>query len=173
MAQEKKSFLREQWTTHLVAFVMFLVVILMTYFMTTPGLTAREVALSQVLATVTSIGASYLITKAYAERSSDQTLRDHGVQIASGIMVLRRRIDALSDWVAKKRTRVASDPTDSLLEHVEETLDSFRDMTHAALGGIAQVIGDALNQYEAVMEQISNIRAEAQEKTTRIQADRC
>jgi hypothetical protein len=42
-------------------------------------------------------------------------------------------------------------------------------MTDAALGGIAGVIGDALAQYESVMEQVSRIRLDALHQTREIE----
>ena len=59
--------------------------------------------------------------------------------------------------------------TDAVLEHIEQTLAGFRGMTDAALGGIAGVIGDALAQYESVMEQISRIRLDALHQTREIE----
>jgi hypothetical protein len=72
----------------------------------------------------------------------------------------------LADWIASKRIQAASyahsaEVTDGILEHIEQTLTGFRGMTDAALGGIAGVIGDALAQYQSVMEQISQIRLDA------------
>ena len=102
------------------------------------------------------------MTKVYADSTSTQTLRDHGVQIASGMMVLKRQIENLSIWIDDKRNSEDL-PPDALanLEHVQLTLDLFRDMTVSALGGIAGVIGDALNQYSTVMEQISRTRVDS------------
>ncbi|MEK7753184.1 MAG: hypothetical protein AAB654_14770 [Acidobacteriota bacterium] len=118
--------------------------------------------------------ASLIVTKIYAEQGHGQSLRDHGVQIAGGIIVLKRQIESLADWIAAKRNQTKSGPqvpevTDAALEHIELTLSGFRGMTDAALGGIAGVIGDALAQYEPVMGQVSRIRLDAVHQTREIE----
>jgi hypothetical protein len=130
--------------------------------MTRKNTSPLEAALEAVILTIASITASFLMTKVYADSTSTQTLRDHGVQIASGMMVLKRQIENLSIWIDGKRDAEVL-PADAIanLEHVQLTLDLFRDMTEAALGGIAGVIGDALNQYATVMEQISRTRVDS------------
>lgn len=148
----------------------------MFYMMTQPNQTPRDAALEAIILTAASIIASYLITKIFAERSYNKSLRDHGVQIASGIMVLKRQMEGLTDWIGLKRAGLSesgksNQPAEAILEHVEQTLIGFRGMTDTALGGIAGVIGDALAQYETVMEQVSTIRSEALQKTTQIQQE--
>lgn len=172
----ESEFWKENWVglsllilTVTAAFVMF-------YLMTRPNQTSLDTALEGIILTVASIFASFLITSIYAARSYSKTLRDHGVQIASGIMVLKRQMEALSDWVGQKRAAISeggkpNQPSEAILEHVEQTLLGFTGMTDTALGGIAGVIGDAFAQYETVMEQVSAIRSEALQKTTQIQQE--
>jgi DNA-directed RNA polymerase subunit M/transcription elongation factor TFIIS len=153
---------------------MGVLVVWMSRMLMAPGVTSRELGLITFILTAASMVASVLATKIYAEEASSKTLRDHGVQIASGIMVLKRQIETLSEWVDDKSNELSDHAPDGLrtqavLEHVEQTLLGFRAMTDAALGGIGGVIGDALAQYEAVMDQISSTRAEAVVKTTEIE----
>jgi hypothetical protein len=178
MAQEEKGltvFLRNNWLTIAVSLSMFILIAVMCYLISTSdGTSPREAALETTILTAASIVASFLITKAYAERDYSQSLRSHGVQIASGIMVLKSQIQGLSDWVAQKRLTLANgnparEVNDAVLEHVEQTLRGFCGMTDSALGGIAGVIGDAIAQYEAIIDQISGVRLTALEKTSQIQ----
>ena len=131
----------------------------------------RENGLEEFLLASASFVASFLVTKIYAQETYSQTLRDHGVQIASGIMVLKRQIERLTDWVSGKRSLLSRDAnqantaTDACLEHVQESLEGFLGLTDAALGGIAGVIGAALAEYETVMQQISRIRADTLAQT--------
>lgn len=142
----------------------------------TPQLGGREIALITIILTAASMAVSALVAKMFAESASSKSLRDQGVQIARGIMVLRRQIEALSDWVALKTSTIPDGEftdlrTAGILEHIEETLSVFRSMTDAALAAIASVIGDALAQYEDIMVQISKLRAEAAQKTTAIESE--
>lgn len=142
----------------------------MANLMSRPKATPLESGLEALILSGASMFASVIATKIYAEISYSQTLRDHGVQIAKGIMVLGQQLEQLQKWVRQKRaTDYGSGKEDSRLEHVEETLQNCRAMTDAALGGIAGVIGDALAQYETVMKQVSEIRMEASEKTSAIE----
>jgi hypothetical protein len=123
---------------------------------TSDGKSPKEGAYQAMVLTIASVIASLIVTKMYAEQGYGQNLRDHGVQIAGGIIVLKRQIEVLSEWVASKRSQMRAgahipEVTDAALEHIEQTLSGFRGMTDAALGGIAGVIGDALAQYESVM----------------------
>jgi hypothetical protein len=142
---------------------------------TSDGKSPREAAYQTMILTIASVIASLIITKIYAEQGHGQNLRDHGVQIAGGIIVLKGQIEVLADWIAAKRSQMIAaslhipEVTDAVLEHIEQTLSGFRGMTDAALGGIAGVIGDALAQYESVMEQISRIRLEAFHQTREIE----
>jgi energy-converting hydrogenase Eha subunit A len=141
---------------------------------TSDGKSPKEAAYQALILTIASVIASLIITRIYAEQGHGQSLRDHGVQIAGGIIVLKRQLEALSDWIASKRLSMRSsahtpEVTDAVLEHIEQTLFGFQGMTDAALGGIAGVIGDALAQYESVMEQISRIRLDALHRTREIQ----
>ena len=137
------------------------------------SITYNQTADSNLL-TIASVIASLIVTKIYAEQGYSQNLRDHGVQIAGGIIVLKRQIEVLSEWVVSKRNQVRAgahipEVTDAVLQHIEQTLSGFRGMTDAALGGIAGVIGDALAQYESVMEQVSRIRLDALHQTREIE----
>jgi len=141
---------------------------------TSDGKSPREGAYQAIVLTIASVIASLIVTKIYAEQGHGQSLRDHGVQIAGGIIVLKRQIEALADWVAAKRNQLQAglqipEVTDAVLEHIEQTLSGFRGMTDAALGGIAGVIGDALAQYESVMEQVSRVRLDALHQTREIE----
>jgi hypothetical protein len=142
----------------------------MANLMSLPKATPLESGLEALILTAASMFASVIATKIYAEISYSKTLRDHGVQIAKGIMVLGQQLEQLQKWVRQKRAAdYGSGKEDSRLEHVEETLQNCRAMTDAALGGIAGVIGDALAQYETVMKQVSEIRMAASEKTSAIE----
>jgi hypothetical protein len=141
---------------------------------TSDGKSPKEGAYQAMVLTIASVIASLIVTKIYAEQGHGQNLRDHGVQIAGGIIVLKRQIEVLADWVVSKRSQTkagaqAPEVMDAVLEHIEQTLSGFRGMTDAALGGIAGVIGDALAQYESVMEQISRIRLAALHQTREIE----
>ena len=141
---------------------------------TSDGKSPREAAYQALVLTIASVIASLIITKIYAEQGHGQNLRDHGVQIAGGIIVLKRQMEALTDWIASKRVAMRNsahipEVTDAILEDIEQRLYGFRGMTDAALGGIAGVIGDALAQYESVMEQISRIRLDALHQTREIE----
>jgi NTP pyrophosphatase (non-canonical NTP hydrolase) len=141
----------------------------------TPGVTQREIGLITAVLTAASIFASWQISKMYAGRASSQQLRDQGVQIASGIMLLKRQIETLADWVDEKnneRSGVRRDSSSAhILEHIEETLSVFDAMAASSLGAIGGVIGDALAQYEDLMGQIAITRAEAIKETTKIQSE--
>ncbi len=178
MWDEEKKFLSENWLSLALSLIMLLVVIMMLYLIANvEHQTSREAALEAGILTAASIIASILATKIYAELGYSKSLRDHGVQIASGIMVLKRQIESLTDWVAGKRAGLKKsgvssyEGTDATLEHVERTLDGFRSMTDTALGGIAGVIGAALAEYEAVMKQISQVRMRAGEETSQIRRE--
>jgi hypothetical protein len=122
----------------------------------------RETALGAILLTLFSTAASFAITKVYAELGYGQTLRDHGVQIARNIILLKSQILKLTSWTMEKRaqTSAGGSPADSTLEHIEETLEGFVGMTDVALNGITQVIGDAWKQYQTIMEQMDKLRRE-------------
>jgi hypothetical protein len=172
MAKKDKSFWQKNWLTVVVVVLLMAVVVSMCFFLASNQTTTtpRETALETLILTVFSFAASFLVSKVFAERSYSQTLRDHGVQIASGIIVLKRQIENLSEWTALKRVAFKRDePVEAAFEHVQYTLNMFRDMNDAALGGIAGVIGDALAQYETVMVQVSKIRGDALEKTNEIE----
>ena len=141
---------------------------------TSDGKSPKEGAYQAMVLTIASVIASLIVTKMYAQQGYGQNLRDHGVQIAGGIIVLKRQIEVLSEWVASKRNHMRAgthipEVTDAVLEHIEQTLSGFRGMTDAALGGIAGVIGDALAQYESVMEQVSRMRLDALHQTREIE----
>src|SRR5579884_1816401 len=96
-----------------------------------PQLTTREIALITIILTAASMVVSALIAKMFADSASGKSLRDQGVQIARGIMVLRRQIDNLSEWVTLKsgtmpRGQHADLRVEGILEHIEETLSVFR-----------------------------------------------
>lgn len=168
-------FLRAYVLNILLALVMLGVGAWMAFLIaTSDGKSPHEAAYQAMVLTIASVIASLIVTKIYAEQGHGQNLRDHGVQIAGGIIVLKRQIEVLSDWIVSKRLAMRTSPhipevTDAVLEHIEQTLSGFRGMTDAALGGIAGVIGDALAQYESVMEQISRIRLDALHQTREIE----
>src|SRR5438876_9281166 len=101
MPPEIRAFLRENWLSLLLFVLMLGFMIVMAYLMTRSEQTGLEIALETLILTACSVGISIVATKIYAERSYNQTLRDHGVQIASGIMVLKRQIEGLYDWVGQ------------------------------------------------------------------------
>jgi len=177
VTDQNESFRSKNWLSLAVIGLLVLVIVGVGYLMSAgPKQTEREAALEAAILTAASVAVSALVTKIYAEATYGQSLRDHGVQIASGMMVLKHQIEGLVEWVGQKRANVTSPirqgyDANGILEHVELTLQGFREMTDAALGGIAGVIGDALAQYEAVMEQIGNLRLEAVKQTTQIQQE--
>lgn len=167
------EFLSDFWIVISISVVSLTVIGLMAYFMSIPNQTPRETFLETFILTTASIVVSAAATKAYAEISAGKSLRDHGVQIAGIIMQLKRQMEGLNDWVTQKRLTFIdsekNDGTDFVLEHIEETLVGFQGMTESALSGIGGVIGDALAQYETVMQQISQMRLDALNKTNEIQ----
>lgn len=168
------SFWRENWIGLSLVGTMVLFMGVMFFMMTGPTHTPRETALEAIILTASSVIASFVITKIFAEHSYNKSLRDHGVQIASGIMVLKRQMEGLTEWIGQKRASLSevnqsAESSEAILEHVEQTLIGFKGMTDTALGGIAGVIGDALAQYQAVMDQVSTVRLEAFQRTTKIQ----
>src|SRR5258708_30372740 len=66
---------------------------------TADGKSPREGAYQALVLTIASVIASLIVTKIYAERGYGQNLRDHGVQIACGIIILKRQIEVLADWI--------------------------------------------------------------------------
>jgi len=114
--------------------------------------------------------ASFLFSKMLSEIGFTKTLRDHGVQIASNIMMLKNQTRSLTKWVAKKRSLYKENSLrDAELDHIQETLQGFMEINDATLKGVAGIIGDALAQYRSTMDQISVVRDEASKKTEEIQ----
>lgn len=178
MSDEQNKFLRENWLSFSLVLIMLLLVVVMVYLVANvEHQTKREAALEAGILTGASIIASILATKVYAELGYSKSLRDHGVQIASGITVLKRQIESLSEWVAERRAGMKKsgassyEGMDAALEHVECTLDGFRSMTDTALRAVAGLIGGALAEYEAIMEQIGRVRLQAGEKTSQIKRE--
>jgi len=144
--------------------------IALCYLLTLPQQTPRENFLESAGLVIMSACGSYLVSKMLSELSYNKTLRDDGVQIASNIMVLKKQIENLASWVAQKRALHGGDAVlDTELEHIQQTLQVFRDMNNATLGAVAGVIGDALAQYNTVMDQVSAIRGNASEQTAEIE----
>lgn len=177
MSKEGKEFLQQNWLTLSLTAILALVIVAILYLIArSEPQTRREATLEALVLTGLSILVSVLATKVYAELNYSRSLRDHGVQIASGIMVLKRQVEALSDWVVGKRSgpgksSASPEVVDATLDHVEQTLGGFRAQIDAALGGISGVIGGALEEYEAVREKIGRIRIEAGEETTKIREE--
>lgn len=135
-----------------------------------PTQTQVEIGLETLFLALSSLFASFFYTRLADELKDKRSFREKGVEIAKGIIVLKRRVDELKDWVAGKRNAPRSHPgVDPILEHIEQTLIGCRDLTDAALGGVGAFMGDTLTQYESVKEQISLTRIEAFRKTTKIQ----
>jgi hypothetical protein len=122
---------------------------------------ADDAALSLLLF-IFSITASWIFSKMYSESSASESLRDYGVQVARGLMVLQSQIRSLSRWVSEKRQDLPPDllngKIEAQLEHIEEALKGFQSQADATLRGIAGVIGDAFKQYEDTIDQINEIR---------------
>lgn len=167
--------IRKEWPAILVTLFFAIVVITIAVILSKATLTDRESTLLTVLLTLFSVLASFVIARIYSRFTYSENLRDMGVQIARGIIVLERQTEILLSWVSGKRSTLdaTSSPevVDAALEHIQETLSSFLDMNDAALSGIAGVIGDALAQYEGVMEHISEIRNQASEQTQKVEAE--
>ena len=121
MPQKDKTFWQKNWINIVVVVVLMIVVVVMCFLLasSSPTPTPRESALETLILTVSSFLASFMVSKVYAEMSYSQTLRDHGVQIASGIIVLKRQIDNLSDWTAQKRLAFKKD------DSVEAALEPY------------------------------------------------
>src|SRR5579859_7309001 len=161
MSHHGRGFFGRNWLSLTLLVLMAGVVFGMGYLMYfQPKPTPRETALEELIQTAAAIIAGTLGTKIYAEEGYSRGLRDRGVQIAGVLMMLKRQIETLAEWVVTKREGLDqggrhSDPPSAVLEHVELTLQVFRGMTESALGGIAGVIGDALAQYDDVMDKIA------------------
>lgn len=177
MDKKPKSRAGRYWFVLLMGGVCIALIVAMTILMvTTPKATPLENGLMTFILTAASCVISYLVSKFFAEQSFDQVLRDHGVQIARGIMELKTQIGSLSDWVGAKRSLLNSnsqsmDSADSALEHVELTLQAFKGLSDNAVGGIAGVIGDAYDQYEDFIQQVGRVRSEAQVETFEIEKE--
>lgn len=172
MTNKDKSFWQKNWLTIAIVTILMVVAIAMCFLLSADHPTPRETALESLILAVFSFTASYLVSKILAEINYNQTLRDNGVQIASGIIVLKRQIGNLSDWTARKKIEFKKDEqVTAALDHVQCTLNMFRDLNDAALGGVAGVIGDALAQYETVMKQVSKIRGDVSEETAEIEKE--
>src|SRR5450432_256656 len=77
------------------------------------GLEAFFLALSAMVA-------SFFFTRLSDELRDNRRLREKGVEIARGIMVLRRSLEQLQEWVDHKRMAGKGyQPTDSLLDHIQ------------------------------------------------------
>lgn len=143
------------------------------YLVSSDKKTSLESDLLALILTSVSIAASWLASKVYAEVSASQSLRDYGVQIARGVIVLQSEIKLLSSWVARKRVTFSENQSpeslDAAFDHVQETLTTFRFQTDAALSGIAGVIGDALSQYDSVMDEIRKTREKAAAEADQIE----
>jgi hypothetical protein len=173
MPQSNKNALTDNWVSVVLVVMVAGLVVSMAYLIaTSDGSSKREAGLEAFILSSGSAIASWLVTKIYAEATTTQRLRDHGVQIARSIMALKRQIDDLSNWVSEKRSlgaHVAPGYTEASLDHIEQTLKGFGAITEVALNGIAGVIGDAIDQFHAVMDQVARIRSEAEKETTQIQ----
>ena len=138
--------------------------------------TAREIGLATFILAVASGFLSVVTTKMYAKIGFDETLRDHGVQIAKAIRVLQVEMTVLQNWVFQKRVWLkgspkAADFVDPALEHIEQTLRICQNMTGTALGGITGVIGDAVAQYESLMAEMSRVRLETSRETAELEEE--
>jgi hypothetical protein len=166
---------KDSWPTLLlVAICVVLILSMVILMIVLKSPTPVENGLTTFILTAASSVISYLISKMFAEKGFDQVMRDHGVQIARGLMELKNQIGNLSDWVGTKRAFLvqngsSSEAIDYSLEHVELTLQGFRGLADNAVGGIAGVIGDAYSQYEDFIDEVGNIRSEAQVKTSQLE----
>ena len=170
------SFLARNWLQLCAVILMGLTVILVGILLVTTKPTVREASLETFVLTVFSILASILCTKLYAEKEYNQTVRDHGVQIGTVIIVLKGQLAALSQWLGRKRAskRLSSnsDASDSLiLEHAELTLNNFQSSTDVALKGIASLIGDAYAQFETMMEKVAQLRREENQQKSYLEEE--
>ncbi len=177
MDTKQKSFIGANWPTLLwvvLSVVLIVSMVVMMAVVKTP--TPLENALMTFILTAASSVISYLVSKMFAEQGFHQTMRDHGVQIARGIIELKSQVGTLADWITGKRemlgrTGKLNESSDSALEHVQVTLNGFRGMADNAVGGIAGVIGDAYAQYEDFITQIERIRTEGQLKTSELEEE--
>src|SRR4051812_2085895 len=103
MTKETGDFLKNSWLSIAFAGLLFAASAGLLYLMSFPNPSAREVFLQSVILTVASVVASLLTSKVYGEWSYSQNVRDRGVQIAGGVMVLKHQIERLVDWVIDKR----------------------------------------------------------------------
>ena len=134
-----------------------------------------ESALLNFLLFLFSVSASWAFSKMYSETSASENLRDYGVQVARGVMILQSQIRTLTQWISEKRqelpTELVNTAVDAHFEHVEEMLHSFQAQSEATLRGIASVIGDAFKQYEETIRQINTIRQKEAEERGKIISD--
>jgi hypothetical protein len=134
--------------------------------------TRTEATLLNFLLFIFSVSASWIFSKIYSETTASENLRDYGVQVARGVMVLQSQIVNLNRWISTKRqelpTDLATGVTSAQFEHIEETLRGFQAQSDATLRGIASVIGGAFKQYEETLSQINQIRKEEAEEKGKI-----
>lgn len=142
------------------------VIALMAYFMSLPDRTPRETFLEAFVLTVASMFVSVVFTKVYADIAATKNLRNQAVQIAGTVIHLENQTERLRQWVGDKRLQgeLGSATDEILFEHVEQSLDGLRDLSFAALKGIGGVIGDDIAQYESLMSQIADKRAESERR---------
>ena len=122
MNKKDKTFWQRNWLNIVLVVLLMCVVVAMCFLLASnqPTTTPRETALETLILTVFSFAASFLVSKVFAERAYSQTLRDHGVQIASGIIVLKRQIENLAEWTALKRVAFKRDEhVEAAFEHVQ------------------------------------------------------
>lgn len=170
------AFLGKNWLNLILILAAIICMVWAGNLLTLPKQTGREIGLATFILAAASSFLSVVTTKMYAKIGFDETLRDHGVQIAKAIRVLQDEMAVLQNWVFQKRAWLrgspkAADHVDPALEHIEQTLRVCQNMTGTALGGITGVIGDAVAQYESLMEEMSRVRIETSRETAELEEE--
>lgn len=112
---------------------------------------------------------SWVVSKHYSQISAAHSLRDYGVQVARGVMVMQSNVRQLNEFVIEKRlaTHTVQQEllVDAHLEHVQHTLIGLLKQADATLTGVAGIIGEDLKQHDDVVAQITAIRNQAASET--------
>jgi hypothetical protein len=175
-ADKKTSVDKEMssWTGNVWSYILIILSLIFSvalcYLLSRPEKTPLENFLESAGMLVFSSLASFLVSKMLSEVSYTKTLRDHGVQIASNIMMLKNQTRNLARWVVKKRSFYEENSIhDAELDHIQETLQGFIEINDATLKGVAGIIGDAFAQYKSTMDQIAVVREKTDKETAEIQ----
>lgn len=158
------------WTTVVAAAVVVLAFLVMALIDKGPQKSPLETDLLTLLLTLVSGFVGWLVSKHFAEHSATQNLRDYGVQVARGEMVLQSQLAQLRGWIADKRVGTMEPLVDAQFDHIQEMLIGFQKQSETTLNAIAGLIGEELKQHDDVLSQIHKIRSEALQAQARVNA---